>query len=465
MPNHQDTQRATSPSGLKRVVAAAMAGTVAEWYEFFLYGTASALVFGQLFFRQTDSPVDGIIAAFALYAVGFLARPLGGLVFGHYGDKFGRKRLLQLSLVVVGITTFLMGCLPGFDQIGYAAPVLLVLLRLIQGFAFGGEWGGAILLVSEHCPDNRRGFWASWPQAGVPAGNLVATVALLLLSSNLSEQQFLAWGWRVAFWFSAVVVLIGYWIRTSVDDAPIFKEAQARQAHTKQQQLGVVEVLRHHWRSVLVGIGARFAENILYYTVVTFSITYLKLVVHKDTSEILFLMFGAHLLHFFMIPLMGYLSDIVGRKPVYLVGAVLTAFWGFVGFPMMDTGNNWLIMAAITLGLAIESMTYAPYSALMAEMFPTHVRYTALSLCYQVAPIFAGSLAPLIAITLLNKYHSSTPIAWYLVGASLISVIAVGLTRETRGKSLHAVDAESAARMAALDNAAPATPRRGDSLA
>jgi MFS family permease len=286
MSNPLHTQSATIPSGLKRVVAAAMAGTVAEWYEFFLYGTASALVFGQLFFRQTDSPIDGIIAAFALYAVGFLARPLGGLVFGHYGDKFGRKRLLQLSLVVVGITTFLMGCLPGFDSIGYAAPVLLVLLRLIQGFAFGGEWGGAILLVSEHCPDNRRGFWASWPQAGVPAGNLVATVALLLLSSNLSEEQFLAWGWRVAFWFSAVVVLIGYWIRTSVDDAPIFKEAQARQAQTKQQQLGVVEVLRHHWRAVLVGIGARFAENILYYTVVTFSITYLKLVVHKDTSEI-----------------------------------------------------------------------------------------------------------------------------------------------------------------------------------
>jgi MFS family permease len=447
------SSNATNPAGLKRVVAAAMAGTVAEWYEFFLYGTASALVFGQLFFRQTDSPIDGIIAAFALYAVGFLARPLGGLVFGHYGDKFGRKRLLQLSLVVVGITTFLMGCLPGFATIGYAAPVLLVLLRLIQGFAFGGEWGGAILLVSEHCPDNRRGFWASWPQAGVPAGNLIATVALLGLSSGLSEEQFLAWGWRVAFWLSAIVVLIGYWIRSSVDDAPIFKEAQARQALIQSEQLGVVEVLRHHWRSVLVGIGARFAENILYYTVVTFSITYLKLVVHKDTSQILLLMFGAHLLHFFMIPLMGYLSDLIGRKPVYLTGAVLTAFWGFVGFPMMDTGNNWLIMAAITLGLAIESMTYAPYSALMAEMFPTHVRYTALSLCYQVAPIFAGSLAPLIAITLLNKYQSSTPIAFYLVGAAVISIIAVSLTRETRGKSLRTVDAEAATRVAAREQA------------
>lgn len=443
LPSH-DTRTATA--GLKRVVAAAMAGTVAEWYEFFLYGTASALVFGKLFFQQTGNAIDGIIAAFALYAVGFLARPLGGLVFGHFGDKLGRKHLLQISLVIVGVTTFLMGCLPGFDSIGYAAPILLVLLRLIQGFAFGGEWGGAILLVSEHSPDDRRGFWASWPQAGVPLGNLLATLALLALSATLSDEEFLAWGWRVAFWLSVVVVAIGYWVRTRVDDAPIFKQAQARHQQRAGQQLGVVEVLKHHRRAVLVGLGARFAENILYYTVVTFSITYLGLVVHKDTSQILLLMFGAHFLHFFLIPLMGHLSDLVGRKPVYLTGAVLTGFWGFVGFPLMDTGNDWLIMAAISLGLAIQSMTYAPYSALMAEMFPTHVRYTALSLCYQVAPIFAGSLAPLIAVSLLKHYNSSTPIAWYLVAASALSVLAVGLARETRGKSLHAVDAEAAAR-------------------
>lgn len=434
------------PQGLRRVVAAAMVGTVAEWYEFFLYGTASALVFGTHFFRQTGNPVDGVIAAFALYAVGFAARPIGGLVFGHFGDRIGRKTLLQLSLVVVGITTFLMGCLPTFDVIGYWAPALLVGLRLIQGFAFGGEWGGAIILVSEHSPSNRRGYWASWPQAGVPMGNLVATLVLLGLSSALSEEAFLLWGWRVAFWFSAVVVLIGYWIRTRVDDAPIFKEAQARQAASQEAQPGIGHVLRYHWRAVLIGIGARFAENILYYLVVTFSITYLKLVVEIDTTRILMLMFGAHLLHFFMIPLVGLLSDIIGRKPVYLTGAILTAFWGFVGFPMMDTGNDWIIMAAITLGLAIESLTYAPYSALMTEMFPTNVRYTALSLCYQFAPILAGSLAPLIAISLLEKYDSSVPIALYLVAASLISIVAVSFAKETMGKSLRDVDAEAALR-------------------
>ncbi|EJS69847.1 fosfomycin efflux MFS transporter AbaF [Bacillus cereus] len=426
----------TDNKQLKKVVVASMIGSVAEWYEFFLYGTASALVFGELFFQQTGSAIDGILAAFALYAVGFIARPIGGLVFGHYGDKFGRKNLLQLSLIIVGITTFLMGCIPTFGSIGYWAPILLVTLRLIQGFAFGGEWGGAVILVSEHSPSDRRGYWASWPQAGVPLGNLIATIILLLLSKNLSPEQFMDWGWRVAFWFSAVVVLIGLWIRKSVDDAPIFKESQEKQAQLEKQQLGVIEVLKDHKKAIIAGIGARFAENILYYIVVTFSISYLKLVVDKDTSQILLLMFGAHAIHFFLIPLMGHLSDVWGRKPIYMTGAVLTAFWGFIGFPMMDTGNDWLIITAITIGLFIQSMTYSPYSALMTELFPTHIRYTALSLCYQVAPILAGSLAPLISLSLLNKFNSSIPISIYLVISSIISISCIMLVKETKGKSL-----------------------------
>src|SRR6476661_5279290 len=273
-------------SGLKKVVAASMAGTVVEWYEFFLYASAATLVFGKLFFPNTGSELDGILAAFLTYAVGFIARPIGGIVFGHFGDKFGRKQLLQLSIILVGVSTFLMGCLPTFAQIGYWAPALLVFLRFAQGFAVGGEWGGAVLLVAEHSPSRSRGFWASWPQAGVPAGNLLATVALLVLTTTLSDESFLSWGWRVAFWLSAVIVLVGYYIRTKVTDAPIFIQAQKEAEHIKETSFSVFEVLKRYPRGVLTAMGLRFGENVMYYLVVTFSITYLKVVVHTDTAQI-----------------------------------------------------------------------------------------------------------------------------------------------------------------------------------
>ncbi len=223
-------------SGLKKVVTASMAGTVVEWYEFFLYASAATLVFGKIFFPNSGTELDGIIAAFLTYAVGFVARPIGGIVFGHFGDKFGRKQLLQLSIILVGVSTFLMGCLPTFQQIGYWAPALLVFLRFVQGFAVGGEWGGAVLLVAEHSPSKSRGFWSSWPQSAVPMGNLLATGVLFTLSATLSSADFLSWGWRVAFWLSAVIVLVGYYIRTKVTDAPIFLEAQ-QGSHRREEGL------------------------------------------------------------------------------------------------------------------------------------------------------------------------------------------------------------------------------------
>ncbi|MDO0972419.1 MFS transporter, partial [Staphylococcus haemolyticus] len=218
---------ASKGSGLKKIVAASMVGTVVEWYEFFLYATAATLVFGKYFFPATGNELDGIIQAFLTYAVGFVARPLGGIVFGQIGDKLGRKPTLQLTIVIVGVATFLMGCLPGFAEIGYLAPALLVALRFIQGFALGGEWGGAVLLVAEHSPNKSRAFWSSWPQAAVPVGNLLATLVLFIMSSVLSSEAFLGWGWRVAFWLSAVIVFVGYYIRTHVTEAPIFLEAKA----------------------------------------------------------------------------------------------------------------------------------------------------------------------------------------------------------------------------------------------
>ena len=436
-------------TGLKRVVVASMAGTVVEWYEFFLYGTAATLVFNKIFFSETTSELNAIFLAFATYAVGFVARPVGGVVFGHYGDKFGRKKLLQFSLLLVGAATFLMGCLPTFGQIGYWAPGLLVALRFIQGFAVGGEWGGAILLVAEHSPDRQRGFWASWPQAGVPVGNLLATIVLLALTGTLSDEAFLSWGWRVAFWLSAVVVLVGYYIRTKVTDAPIFVAAQEEAERIKATSFSVVEVLKRYPRGVFTAMGLRFGENIMYYLVVTFSITYLKVQVGADTSSILWYLLVAHAVHFAAVPIVGHLADRFGRKPVYMVGAVLGASWGFFAFPMMNSGNYAVVTAAVTIGLMIHAFMYAPQPAIMAEMFPTRMRYSGVSLGYQVTSIVAGSLAPLIAVKLLDVYDSSVPIAIYLAVACAITFVAVLVSRETNGIDLESLDVADAEELAA----------------
>ncbi|RDI49397.1 MFS transporter [Nocardia mexicana] len=434
-------------SGLRRVVAASMAGTVVEWYEFFLYGTAATLVFSKVFFAEGTSDLDAILAAFVTYAVGFAARPLGGIVFGHFGDKYGRKKLLQFSLLLVGSATFLMGCLPTFAQVGYWAPTLLVILRFIQGFAVGGEWGGAVLLVAEHSPSHSRGFWASWPQAGVPVGNMLATSVLLVLTSTLPDSAFLSWGWRVAFWLSAVVVLVGYYVRTKVTDAPIFAAAQREMEQAKATSFSVVEVLQRYPRGVFTAMGLRFGENIMYYLVVTFSITYLKVHVKVDTQVILWWLLAAHAVHFVVIPLVGRLSDRVGRRPVYVVGALATATWGFFAFPMMDSGHNALILAAVIIGLVFHAFMYSPQPAIMAEMFPTRMRYSGVSLGYQVTSIVAGSLAPIIAVRLLDRFGSAVPIAWYLAAAAGVTLVAVFFARETRGIDLESVDdADSAQR-------------------
>ncbi|MFI9401523.1 MFS transporter [Nocardia sp. NPDC052316] len=437
------------PTGLRRVVAASMAGTVVEWYEFFLYGTAATLVFSKVFFAKGTSDLDAILAAFVTYAVGFAARPLGGIVFGHFGDKYGRKKLLQFSLILVGASTFLMGCLPTFGQIGYWAPALLVTLRFIQGFAVGGEWGGAVLLVAEHSPSRSRGFWASWPQAGVPMGNLLATAVLLILTTWLSDAAFLSWGWRVAFWLSAVVVLVGYYIRTKVTDAPIFVAAQQEVEQIKATSLSVVEVVKRYPRGVLTAMGLRFGENILYYLVVTFTITYLKVQVHVDTSVILWWLLAAHAVHFLAVPVAGWFSDRFGRRPVYLVGALTAGTWGFFAFPMMDSGHYGLIMFAIIIGLVFHAMMYAGQPAIMAEMFPTRMRYSGVSLGYQVTSIVAGSLAPIIAVRLLNTYKSAVPIAIYLAIAAAITAVAVLIARETKGVTLESIDLADAENLAA----------------
>jgi MFS family permease len=435
-----DSGSASIPTGLKRVVVASMAGTVVEWYEFFLYGTAATLVFNKVFFTESDSAYGAIFAALLTYAVGFLARPIGGIVFGHFGDKFGRKKLLQFAILLVGVVTFLMGCLPTYAQIGVWAPILLIVLRFLQGFAVGGEWGGAVLLVAEHSPNKSRAFWASWPQAAVPVGNMLATLVLWALTATLSDEAFLSWGWRVAFWLSAVVVLIGYYIRTKISDAPIFLEAQQEVERVKAVSYGVFEVLKRYPRGVFTAMGLRFGENVMYYLVVIVSITYLKVQVGVDTNAILRYMLVAHAVHFVVVPLVGKLADQYGRRPVYLVGTVLASTWGFFAFPMMDSANYLLIIAAIVIGLMIHALMYAPQPAIMAEMFPTRMRYSGVSLGYQVTSIVAGSAAPAIAVKLLEIFDSWVPIAIYLAIAAAISLIAVLYLRETNGLDLKTLD-------------------------
>ena len=425
---------------LQRVVAASMAGTVVEWYEFFLYTSAATLVFNKIFFPQTGDPLDGVIAAFVTYAVGFVARPLGGVVFGYFGDKYGRKHLLQVAIVLVGASTFLMGCLPTFNSIGYWAPALLVALRFLQGFAVGGEWGGAVLLVAEHAPNESRGFWASWPQAALPLGNLLATIVLWALSWALTDAQFLSWGWRIGFWLSVVIVAVGYYVRTKVTDAPIFKETQQIEVVADKKTNGLVDVFRQYPRQVFTAMGLRFAENIMYYLVVTFSITYLSIHVGMDTTSILSFLLLAHVIQFLVIPQLGRLGDIWGRKVVYGLGAALSASWGFFAFPMFDTENTVLIISAITIGLIFHGMMYAGQPSIMSEMFPTRMRYSGVSLGYQVTSIVAGSVAPIIAAELLKKTGSSVPIAIYLAIACVVTLVAVFSMRETKGIDLKDLD-------------------------
>lgn len=426
-----------APNNLKRIVAASLIGTTIEWYDFFLYGSAAALVFNKLFFPDSD-PLVGTLLSFLTYAVGFAARPLGALVFGHYGDRLGRKKLLVLSLLLMGGATFAIGLLPTHASIGAAAPVLLTVLRLVQGFALGGEWGGAVLLVSEHGDAERRGFWASWPQTGAPAGQLLATGVLSLLTAVLSDAAFGSWGWRIPFLLSGVLVIVGLWIRLSVDESPVFQQARERAEARKEEdeRLPLVAVLRHHWRDVLVAMGARMAENISYYVITAFILVYATVSAGVSKQTALNAVLIGSAVHFAVIPAWGALSDRIGRRPVYLLGAVGIGLWMFPFFSLVDTGRFGSLVLAVTVGLVLHGAMYAPQAAFFSEMFATRMRYSGASIGAQFASVAAGAPAPLIATALLADYGSSTPIALYVIAAVLVTVVAVGVAQETRHRDL-----------------------------
>ncbi len=422
---------ATTP--LRRVVLASMIGTTIEWYDFFLYGSAAALVFNRLFFPQYD-PLTGTLLAFATYAVGFVARPVGGIIFGHFGDRIGRKRLLMLSLVLMGIATVLIGLLPTYDEIGIWAPAALIVLRLAQGFAVGGEWGGAVLIAAEHGDAARRGYWASWPQAGVAAGFLLASGLLALMTAIQDEADFLAWGWRVPFLLSALLVVVGWYIRNRVAESPTFETALAEAE--APPRLPALEVFRERPRAILLGAGLRVGENISYYVLTVFSLTFLvDISIESRALALNALLIGAAV-QFFAIPFFARLSDAIGRRWVYAFGGLGLAAWSFALFPLLASGHEGLIVVALVVGLVLHGAMYGPQAAMIAELFPTRIRYSGASIAYQLTAIFAGSLAPIVALSLYKAYDSALPVALYVGTACAISGISALCARETRGVDL-----------------------------
>ena len=425
------------PPSVRRVVVASLVGTSLEWYDFFIYGTAAALVFNQLFFPSFE-PLVGTLLAFTTYAVGFVARPLGGVVFGHYGDRVGRKNVLVATLLLMGVATFAIGLLPTYAVAGIWAPILLVVLRFLQGLGLGGEWGGAVLMTLETGDRFKRGLNASWPQVGVPAGLLLANGMLSLFGAITADDAFLAWGWRIPFLLSGVLVIVGLWVRMTIAESPAFEQVETKQEKAKAP---IVEVLRSYPKQVLLAIGARLGVDVAFYLFVLFITTYVVTYLRLPQSYALNAVLIAAACQVLLIPYFGALSDRVGRRPVYLAGAIGAAVWTFVFFALLNTGSFVLIVVAAVVALVFHAAMYGPQAAFIAEMFPTQVRYTGASMGYQLAGIIGGALAPIIATALLASYNTSVAVSIYGVVMLAVTVLCVLIARETAQVDLDAEDA------------------------
>ncbi|MCA1737968.1 MAG: MHS family MFS transporter [Actinobacteria bacterium] len=416
-------------SSVRQVLGASFIGTTIEWYDFFIYGTAATLVFGQLFFSPSFSPLAATMSSVATFAVGFVARPLGGIVFGHFGDKLGRKAMLVITLNMMGIATFLVGVLPTFESIGLLAPILLVLLRVVQGLGVGGEWGGAALMAVEYAPENRRGYYGSWPQMGVPAGLLLAT-GIFGAVSFLPNEQFLAWGWRIPFLLSIILVGVGLFVRLRLLETPAFSEVQESDT---EAQMPIMDVLRNYPRNVLLAIGARVASDGSFYVFTVFILDYATRTLGLPRSTILLGVAVASAIEIFTIPIFGLISDCTGRRPIYLVGTVLLIVLAYPYFLMIQTGSTVLVLLASILALSVAHATmYGPMSAYFAELFGTRVRYSGVSLGYQLASIIGGGAGPLISIYLVGATGGAFwPVVVWMVALCLITLVCVLVAAET----------------------------------
>lgn len=412
----------TDSGTMRRIVLASVLGNALEWYDFFLYGTAAALIFAPLFFPAGTDPVLGTMASFAGFAVGFLARPLGGLIFGHVGDKAGRKKALVMTLGIMGIATFAMGLLPTFEQVGYLAPACLVILRVLQGVASGGEWGGGVLLLSENAPKDRVGFYAAWSQLGV-SGGFVMSAAAFYLVQMLPQEDMMSWGWRLPFLASILIFGVGVYIRRRLPESKAFVEEQAHQ--DQPEHMPAMEVLRNHPKAVLQAMGLRIAENGSAYLFLAFTIAYAKFT-RLDTQLVLASVMVAMIVEAGTIVFWGWLSDRIGRRIVYAIGSVGLMLLAFPFFWMLDTHSPvWVYLAAL-LGMAFcHGAMIGTQPALMGELFPAKVRYSGLAMGHEIASIFSGGLAPLAATALFSLYKEAWPVSIMLIVMGAITTVAV----------------------------------------
>ena len=435
------SQDQNKEQNMRRVALTSLAGTSIEWYDFFLYGTAAAVIFPKAFFPQDLPPMVLLIISFSTFAVGFIARPLGGLIFGHFGDRVGRKRTLVVALMMMGAATTLIGLLPTYAAIGVAAPLILVLLRFVQGLAIGGQWGGAMLLVTESAPADQRGWYGAYAQAGAPVGVILANLAFIGVSSSMSEEAFMDWGWRLPFIASIVLIGISMYVQLRLEDTEAFKALQESQdGEASDQPIAsspVVEAIRKYPRRIMLAAGAFLSVQVTFYILIAFIIAYgvtaPELALSRDTMLTAVLIAAA-----IMVPSQFYfsgLSDRVGRKQIYRWGAILTGLWGFALFPLINTGEPLMIVIAVTLGLTFLGMQYGPQAAYFTELFTTEVRYSGASLGYQIGAILGGALAPTIAVLLWNELGIFY-VSVYILIAAILTLLSLSALEETKGRTL-----------------------------
>ncbi|MGB1737025.1 MAG: MFS transporter [Pseudomonadales bacterium] len=435
------SQDQNKEQNMRRVALTSLAGTSIEWYDFFLYGTAAAVIFPKAFFPQDLPPMVLLIISFSTFAVGFIARPLGGLIFGHFGDRVGRKRTLVVALMMMGAATTLIGLLPTYAAIGVAAPLILVLLRFVQGLAIGGQWGGAMLLVTESAPADQRGWYGAYAQAGAPVGVILANLAFIGVSSSMSEEAFMDWGWRLPFIASIVLIGISMYVQLRLEDTEAFKALQESQdGQASDQPIAsspVVEAIRKYPKRIMLAAGAFLSVQVTFYILIAFIIAYgvtaPELALSRDTMLTAVLIAAA-----IMVPSQFYfsgLSDRVGRKQIYRWGAILTGLWGFALFPLINTGEPLMIVIAVTLGLTFLGMQYGPQAAYFTELFTTEVRYSGASLGYQIGAILGGALAPTIAVLLWNELGIFY-VSVYILIAAILTLLSLSALEETKGRTL-----------------------------